>query len=202
MSAGKEVELITAVMLYAVRCFAEGDLTALKEMNFGPRELGALREISMSDLFRARALTAHCLQVRLNREVYWPMLDHLRRERESEVAQRELVQADAPLEMMQSLFGTGAHEYTRLRRMLTVNPTFGRTPEPDENQEATLWAAWKQLGGGTETVPTPADYLGLQRDTGISLRIIWNLIERWRVYGSAEDSALTRASHESADLPE
>ena len=46
MSASKEAELITAVMLYAVRCFAEGDLPALKEMNFGPRELGALREIS------------------------------------------------------------------------------------------------------------------------------------------------------------
>ena len=88
MSAGKEAELMTAALLYAVRCFAEGDLNALKEMNFGPKELGALREISMSDLFRVRALTAHCLQFRLNREIYWSMLDHLRRERDCRPGER------------------------------------------------------------------------------------------------------------------
>lgn len=186
MSASKEAELVTAVMLYAVRCFAEGDLAALKEMNFGPKELGALREISMGDLFRARALTAHCLQVRLNREIYWPMLDHLRREREADEAQKELVQADAPLEMLQTLFATSAHEYTRLRRMLTVNPVFGRTPEPDEAQEATLWAAWKRLGADSSVALKPAEYLALHRETGISIRIIWNLIERWRAYGDVE----------------
>ena len=60
MSANKEIELVTAVLLYAVRCFAEGDLNALKEMNFGPKELGALNEISMSDLYRTRMLATHC----------------------------------------------------------------------------------------------------------------------------------------------
>ena len=197
MSAGKEAELMTAVMLYAVRCFAEGDVNALKEMNFGPKELGALRELSMGDLFRARALTAHCLQVRLNREIYWPMLDHLRRERDSEVSQRELVQADASLEMMQALFGTGGHEFTRLRRMLTVNPTFGRTPEADEAQEAALWAAWQQLGADSTSALTPADYLRLHRETGISVRIIWNLIERWRTYGAVEFPDAVRPSDKS-----
>ena len=186
MSAGKEAELMTAVMLYAVRCFAEGDTDALKEMNFGPKELRALREISMGDLFRARALTAHCLQVRLNREIYWPLLDHLRRERETEEAQRELVQADASLEMMQSFFGISAHEYTRLRRMLTVNPTFGRTPEANEAQATALWIAWKDLGTEATSNLTPADYLNLHRATGLSIRIIWNLIERWRAYGTED----------------
>lgn len=184
MSASKEAELVTAVMLYAVRCFAEGDLHALKEMNFGPKELGALREISMGDLFRARELTAHCLQVRLNREVYWPMLDHLRREREAEALQRELVEADAPLEMMQALFGTGSHEYTRLRRMLTVNPAFGRTPEADEEEATVLWGARKGLGIDEASKITPTGYLNLHHATGISLRIIWNLTQRWGSYGA------------------
>jgi Protein of unknown function (DUF2857) len=186
MSASKEAELVTAVMLYAVRCFAEGDLHALKEMNFGPKELGALREISMSDLFRARELTTHCLQVRLNREIYWPMLDHLRREREAEGLQRELVQADAPLEMLQALFGTGAHEYTRLRRMLTLEPAFGRTPEADEAQATALWAAWKSLIIEPTVELTAMHYLNLHHSTGISLRIIWNQVQRWRVHGAGD----------------
>ena len=178
MSATKEAELVTAVMLYAVRCFAEGDVHALHEMNFGPKELGALREISMGDLFRARELTAHCLRVRLNREVYWPMLEHLRRERESEELQRTLIEADAPLEMMQSLFGTGAHEYTRLRRLLTLSPAFGRTPEPDEAESAALWTAWQALAPATGEPTTAAQYLELHRTTGVALRIVWNMVQR------------------------
>ena len=199
MSASKEADLVMAVMLYAVRCFAEGDLNALKEMNFGPKELGALREISMGDLFRAGELTTHCLQVRLDRAVYWPMLDHLRRERETEEIQRELVQTDAPLEMMQALFGTSAHEYTRLRRLLTVNPTFGRTPEADEVQSATLWEAWQALGPEVSINMMPTDYLALYRTTGISPRIIWNLVQRWSAYGATDATGALKIPQSGAD---
>ena len=199
MSANKEIELVTAVLLYAVRCFAEGDLNALKEMNFGPKELGALNEISMSDLYRTRMLATHCLQVRLNREVYWPMLEHLRRERESEGLQRELVQADAPLDMLQALFGTSAHEYTRLRRMLTVNPTFGRTPEADDTEAAELWKAWKHYGDPSSSEYTATDYLNLHRATGISVRIIWNLLQRWRTYGGVD--VADRSPEHACDQP-
>ena len=186
MSATKETDLVTAVMLYAMRCFAEGDLYALQEMNFGPKELGALRDISVGDLVRARELTAHCLRIHLNREVYWPMLEHLHRERASDALQQELMQGDAPLEMMQSLFAISAHEYTRQRRMLTVNPALGRTPEADEAQSHELWAAWQALEEDTGTDLAPAIYLRLHQATGISLRIIWNLTQRWQSYGAVE----------------
>ena len=44
MSATKEAELTTAVLLYAVRCLAEGDQHALRAMNFGAKEVEALHE--------------------------------------------------------------------------------------------------------------------------------------------------------------
>mgnify|MGYP000364410687 FL=1 len=116
----KESELVMAVMLYAIRCLSENDQHALRNMNFGPEEVAALRELNLADLYRVGSLQAHCLDIRLDRDVYWPMLAHLRRERESEELQRDLIQADAPLEMMRSLFGVGSREYTRLRRMLAV----------------------------------------------------------------------------------
>ena len=199
MSASKEADLVTAVMLYAVRCFAEGDLHALKEMNFGPKELGALREITMRDLFRAGELTTHCLQVRLDRAVYWPMLEHLRRERETEAIQREFVEADAPLEMMQALFGTSAHEYTRLRRLLTINPAVGRTPEADEAQSAALWEAWQALGSEVCGNMAPTHYLHLYQITGLSPRILWNLIQRWSAYGVTDPTGALKIPKMRAD---
>ena len=183
MSVGgdtKEAELVTAILLYAIRCLAEGDQHALREMNFGPREIAALRELGLADLYRVGSLQAHCLQVRLDRKVYWPMLAHLRRERELEEIQRDLIQADAPLEMMQCLFGVGAREYTRLRRLLTVEPAVGRPPEPDETISHALWRAWSERVGEDPSQPlTPEDYLALRDESGASLRAVWNLTQRW-----------------------
>ena len=126
MEGTKESDLTAAVLIYAIRCLAEGDQAALRNMNFGPREIEALREMNLADLYRIESLRAHCLDIVLNRDVYWPMIEHLRRQRESEELQQVLIAADAPLEMMQTLFGLGSREYTRLRRMLTVDPSVPR----------------------------------------------------------------------------
>ena len=180
----KESELVMAVLLYAIRCLAEGDQHALRGMNFGPEEVAALRELNLADLYRAGSLQAHCLAIRLNRAVYWPMLTHLRQQRESETVQRDLIQADAPLEMMRSLFGVGSREYTRLRRLLTVDPSTGRPSEPDEATSHAVWQAWsKRVGEDPSASLTPEDYLALGEDTGASLRAVWNLIQRWAEYG-------------------
>jgi hypothetical protein len=180
----KESELVMAVLLYAIRCLAEGDQHALRGMNFGPEEVAALRELNLADLYRAGSLQAHCLAIRLNRAVYWPMLTHLRQARESETVQRDLIQADAPLEMMRSLFGVGSREYTRLRRLLTVDPSTGRPAEPDEATSHAVWQAWsKRVGEDPSASLTPEDYLALGEDTGASLRAVWNLIQRWAEYG-------------------
>jgi len=163
----KESELVMAVLLYAIRCLAEGDQHALRGMNFGPEEVAALRELNLADLYRAGSLQAHCLAIRLNRAVYWPMLAHLRQARESEAVQRDLIQADAPLEMM-----------------LTVDPSTGRPAEPDEATSHAVWQAWsKRVKEDPSASLTPEDYLALGEDTGASLRAVWNLIQRWTEYG-------------------
>ncbi len=198
MEATKESDLITAVLMYAIRCLAEGDQAALRNMNFGPREIEALREMNIADLYRVESLRAHCLEIHLNRDVYWPMIEHLRHQRESEERQQVLIAADAPLEMMQTLFGVGSREYTRLRRMLTVDPSVGRPAEPDETSTHKLWNAWIQLADRDEDGPlTPNAYLAIHRETGISMRAIWNLTQRWNQYGDLNgrgyDHSLERA---------
>ncbi len=184
MEGTKEFDLITAVLMYAIRCLAEGDQSALRNMNFGPREIEALRDMNLADLYRVESLRGHCLDISLNRDVYWPMIEHLRRQRESEELQQVLIAADAPLEMMQTLFGIGSREYTRLRRMLTVDPSVGRPAEPDEESTHKLWNAWVQQAEREEDGPLPPnEYLAIHRETGVSMRAIWNSTQRWNQYG-------------------
>lgn len=196
MEGSKESDLITAVLMYAIRCLAEGDQAALRNMNFGPREIEALREMNLADLYRVESLRAHCLNIVLNRDVYWPMIEHLRRQRESEELQQILIAADAPLEMMQTLFGLGSREYTRLRRMLTVDPSVGRPAEPDEDSTHKLWNAWMQRAHCEDDGPlAPSEYLAIHRETDIAMRAIWNLTQRWSQYGDLTG----RGSHDPAE---
>ena len=184
MQGTKESDLVAAVLMYALRCLVEGDQIALRHMNFGPREIEVLREMTLADLYRVESLRAHCLRIALNRDVYWPMMDHLRQQRETEETEQALIAADAPLEMMQTLFGLGAKEYSRLRRTLSVEPSIGRPPEPDEESTHRLWHAWEQRVDSEEHDPLPAaGYLELYAETGVSMRAIWNLTQRWSQFG-------------------
>ncbi len=184
MMGNKESELTSAVMLYAIRCLAEGDQSALRNMNFGPREVQALREMNLGDMCHIETLRAHCLKIALNREVYWPMVAHLRNRRESEELQKALISADAAQEMMQTFFGMSGREYARLRRMLVVETISGRPPEPDEEDTHKLWEAWKQrIEGREEMLLPPEEYLAIHEETGIALRAIWSQTSRWAEYG-------------------
>ena len=184
MSGTKEADLVTAVLLYAVRCIAEGDQHALRSMNFGPKEIDALRELSVEDLYRVDTLQVHCLRIALNRQVYWPLVGHLQASRESESLQQALICAGAPLEMMQSLFGMSTREYARHRRQWVVETAVGRPPEPDEDISSKVFHAWSKREEVSEADGvSPSDYLDMQEETGASLRAIWTLTERWKLYG-------------------
>lgn len=192
MEGSKETELVMAVLLYAVRCLLEGDQAALRDMNFGPKEIEALREMKLADLCGVESMRAHCLEIALNREVYWPMIAHLKSRRASEELQQRLMAADASLEMMQTLFGMSAREYTRLRRMLTVYPAVGRPPEPDDDASARLWEAWRVSAKGEEPI-APEVYLRLHQETGLPLRVVWNQVQRWSNYGALDPIPSKRA---------
>ena len=190
MQGTKEADLVIAVLMYAMRCLAEGDQTALRNMNFGVKEIDALRDMRVADLYRIESLRAHCLEIALNRDVYWPMIQNLAEQRTMEDTIQTLITADAPQEMMLILFGLNQRDYTRLRRTLLVDPTVGRPPELDEESSHRLWDAWSDLADGEETgLLMPAQYLDIHRQTGLAMRAIWNQTQRWAQYGNLNGQA-------------
>ena len=147
-----------------------------------------MREMSISDLYRIESLRVHCLHVGLDRQIYWPMMDHLRQQRESEETQQNLIAADAPMDMMHTLFGVSPREYSRVRRMLSVDPSVGRPREPDEESTHRLWHAWvERVADEKSGSLAPQVYLELHAETGLSMRAIWNLTQRWEQYGDVNN---------------
>ncbi len=185
MEGTKEADLVTAVLLYAMRCLAEGDQAALRHMNFGVKEIESLRELRVADLYRVESLRAHCLDIALNRQVYWPMIDHLAQQREMEDTIQTLIVADAPQEMMQVLFGLNQRDYTRLRRSLLVDPTVGRPCELDDASSQALWKSWSERADDDASgLLNPQRYLELHEETALSVRAIWHQTQRWAEYGN------------------
>jgi len=182
----KESELASAVLLYALRCLDEGDHTALQSLNIGPSEVAALRELQLSDLLQLQQWPFHGIDIRIQRDVFWHLLERLQSARGQTQLKRQLIAADAPLAMMTALFGMGSREFRRLRQYAITDRAGGRPPEPDEQASGRLWHAWqacrRQRPGG---ILRPQDYLALSDEVGVSLRGIWQLTQRW----TAEDSA-------------
>ncbi len=191
MEGTKEADLVTSVLLYAMRCLAEGDQAALRHMNFGVKEIESLRELRVADLYRIESLRAHCLDIALNREVYWPMLGNLCRQREMEDMIQTLITADAPQEMMQVLFGLNQRDYTRLRRILMVEPAVGRPREVNDETSNQLWERWSaHVDDEASGLLTPEQYLDIHRETALSMRAIWMQTQRfaefWHLNGPLE----------------
>ena len=176
----KEGSLVSAVLMYAMRCLAEGDMLALQHMQFGEKEVAALRELNMLDLYRVDSLKAHCLSIKLNRQVFWPMIDLLKRERKNEDLLGTLIEMDAPFEMLHELFGLGTREYSARRRHMPSNLGQGRPQLPERAVEDKLYAAWRKMVDARDSHElTASDYLTLHESTSISLRAIWSLVSQW-----------------------
>ena len=189
MDKTKEADLVTSVLFYAMRCLAEGDQSALRHMNFGVKEIESLRELRVADLYRIETFRAHCLDIELNRDAYWPMIDNLARQRTMEDVMQALIIADAPQEMMHILFGLNQRDYTRLRRTLLVHQVIGRPPEINERESNRLWASWSTIENKDPSgLLGPEQYLAMHQETELSMRAIWTHTQRFAEYGNLNGS--------------
>ena len=176
----KEGSLVSAVLMYAMRCLVEGDLRSLKNMQFGEKEVEALRDLQMTDFSRIEALKAHCLSVSLNRQVFWPMIDLLKRERNHEDLLNTLIDKNAPYDMIHALFAMSTREYAARRRHLSPGLGLGRPQLPDREVEDELYAAWRKLVDGRDSFDLSGfDFLDLHEQTGVAIRAVWSLVSKW-----------------------
>ncbi|HNP34352.1 MAG TPA: DUF2857 domain-containing protein [Woeseiaceae bacterium] len=196
IGSSKESELVVAVLLYAARCWQDGDRHALRQMNFGAREAAAIAGLKIDDVARAQQLGAHCLDIRLNRDAFWGLLSGFERLREHESVQRELIARDASFEMMTALFGLGAREYARWRRILGLPISTGRPTELDEHTEHAIWRACEAHTASTESTSLqPADYLAVAIACDTSVRTVWRALASWSA--TDQSSAPTTLSEDS-----
>ncbi len=181
MAINKEAELMNSIIVFFQRCEEEGDYNALNEMGFGPSEVRALASLSIADALRLSSTQSHFLTIRLNRKIYWRMIDYVLREKAKEAVIDELISCDAPLKMIRALTGMGNKQFNLKRRQLDLPPLpAGRPPRPSLEVEKSVWNAVEET---LQRVPNfgPQEFLdifdSLKRQ--VSFRVIWSLVVEW-----------------------
>ena len=185
MQRSKESDLTISALLFAMRCVAEGDLGTLARMRFGADEVEALKQLSIADLYRADSLSAHCLNISLDRDVYWPLVNHLKRNQVMESTIGALIAADAPKEVLGKYFGMGSREFVARRKAIGLFSGVGRPANLTEAEAQELWDAIQELGLSSEVDALKADeILQLHQVTGFPIRSIWRALRTWEEFGS------------------
>jgi len=184
MNSTKEAQLNAAVLGYAATCLAEGELHLLTAMGWQRNDVEALQDMHLDDLQRLARLSGHFLKVTIDRDCFARILAHIRREREAEDAKRHLLENDAPMALMGALYGMTGAEYAGRRKLLGLTSGAGRVPEPNEDQDHAVWAAFKSLGKADADNLTGNDWLTLMDRTGVPMRIIWYVVQH---YGAQDD---------------
>ena len=193
MQRSKESDLTISALLFAMRCIAEGDLGALARMHFGADEVEALKQLSIADLYRADSLSAHCLNITLDRDVYWPLVNHIKRNRAMESTIEALIVADAPKEIFGKYFGMGSREYAARRKAIGLSSGVGRPPNLTETESQALWDSIQALGLSSEVDTLRAEeLLQLHQVTGFPIRSIWRILCTWEEFGANSNNVQPR----------
>ena len=191
MTIRKETELVKAIIVYCQRCQEEGDIPALREMGFGPREVNALQSLTTSDALRLASTRSHFLTIRIDTEIYWRMIDYMNREQAKRRLIEDMIRKEAPLPMMHALTGMGSKEFVLQRRKCGMgNSPPGRPAIPTPEVVDKVWTAL-QNSLMKNKVLGPEEFMEIYEDleSEVPLRVIWFLTRQWDRDGTLKAQA-------------
>ncbi len=179
----KEAELNEAILRFASRCLAEGDLQMLAELGFKRHDVQRLQTLRVADLCHLAGIKGHMLKPVIDRNCFYKVLAHIDHHRENETVAHYLLEHDAPLDMLHALFGMSGGEYADRRRMLGIESGTGRTREPREDEELAVWETYQVLGKDEVAHLTAHEWVEIFERCEVPLRNIWQLVNRWSASG-------------------
>lgn len=179
MRPSKEAELNAAVLQYLGKCLAEGDDATLVHLGLDRHDAEAIESLYLRDLDHLSSAHFPLLcQGSIDRDLFYRLLEHVRRVRDRESVRDELLRLDAPLALMNHFFGMDSAEYAEHGRRLRLMRALGRPADANEADEALIWQTLKALGKPDGENLSAEEYLALCKQTAVSPRTLWLVTHR------------------------
>ncbi len=190
MPINSHSELVFSVLSYATRTLEAGDESLLLVMGFLPEEIRAIEKLSLKHVKHLSALGSHFMDLRIDHASFKRVIASLERDTDRDRLRDDLLQAGAPSAMMAHYWGMTTTDCAVRRRVLETQTPPGRPQKPTDDQLETLWQIWR----ATEDIEDECErYLALARESGLSLTMIWPVVEEWKALAQASAPALSGA---------
>jgi len=167
------------VLQYLGKCLAEGDDATLAHLGLDRHDAQEIASLYLSDL--EHLSSTHFPLLRrgsIDRDLFYRLIEHVHHLRDRESVRDQLLRFDAPLALMNHLFGMDSNEYAERGRRLGVLRALGRPVDANEAEEALICEALTALGKPEGGDLSAEEYLALYKQTGLSLRTLWLVTHR------------------------
>jgi hypothetical protein len=178
---------ISASLRYITERIHEDDLSALWEMGLDQTTIDEFRELRMMDWNRIISrfpqrnvgLSAKEGEILIGVDLaaLIRLVRHVNAEHQNERVLDELIQANAPYELVSSYFGITTKQFAQRRKLFGLQGT-GRIRVPEHGVIEAVWSECsKVLRGRSPCALAPRDLLVLHRRTGEDLRVVWRVLQ-------------------------
>lgn len=178
----KHTDLVESVIRYCLRAARYGHWHLLRDIGLGEDEIHILLNFRVQDLIKLEDRLqrgGHPVHIRIDRSAFRHLLEEIQRQGGDESTRIRLIQAGAPHELLQRLYGMSTREYARLRSTLDLPPAVGRPAEPDEETVLRISQAWDAAGHEGPHTLTGEDWLALGEAAQCDLRTVYRVVLRW-----------------------
>ncbi|MDH5181004.1 MAG: DUF2857 domain-containing protein [Gammaproteobacteria bacterium] len=169
-------DLAYHVLMYAIHALAEGDLKSITKMGFTIDEIQQISQLPAKSIKHLARLSDHFLVVTPNHDSFTRIMAHVKQELAQDQLQDELLRLEAPITMMQTLYGMSTAEYLQRHTLLGLSSRgAGRPRHPSEEDQVSIWESWLRSEGKL----LPERYIQVAEETKQPLRALWSLLQAW-----------------------
>nr|WP_277395952.1 DUF2857 domain-containing protein [Pantoea ananatis] len=164
-------------LLMDIKC---GNIRRCESMGLSVEEIRVLSGLSLDELHYIGQSKVSVLDVKLNHENFWLILNQARNEQARMLMIDRALELGGSMELMDKYFGMSPSDVSSRRRLMGIESRQGRTQSLTEEQDALLWNEWKNAG-----IESPESHKALEAMMlaaelhGLSLTAVWTKVCQW-----------------------
>ncbi|HCI5389203.1 DUF2857 domain-containing protein [Escherichia coli] len=180
MSQHNLSQATTAILSSLLMDVKNGNIRRCESLGMSVEEIRALSHLSLDELHYLSQSHVSVLDVTLNHENFWLMLNQARNEQKRFMMIDRALELGGSMELIDRYFGLSPSEVSARRRLMGIESRQGRTQALTEPQDAALWAEWKAAGLSSPDSHQALEAMMLAAEQlGLSLTAVWSRVCQW-----------------------
>ncbi|MBF1995456.1 DUF2857 domain-containing protein [Serratia symbiotica] len=180
MSQHNLSQATTAILSSLLMDVKSGNIRRCESLGMSVEEIRALSQLSLDELHYISQSHVSVLDVTLNHENFWLMLNQARNEQKRMLMIDRALELGGSMELMETYFGMSPSEVSARRRMMGIETRQGRTQSLSEPQDTLLWSEWKVAGMSSPDSHQALEVMMLAAEQhSLSLTAVWTRVCLW-----------------------